>query len=149
MIGTTFDSATVDLVNDCITWAEDDIRKALSPRYDVSADAFQTSTSTPPTVQTMAKKLAVGYSYFMMGRGSKDMKARADMLIKPVMKQLDEIADFKQDLVDSSGDRISDRSDRIKAQSNTEDYTPTFGEDSPLDWMIDEDKLSDIDSSRD
>ncbi len=150
MIGVTFDTATTAIATECIDWAENEIDKFLSKRYDLSANTFQTSTSVPPMVQTLCKWLAIGYTYEASARGGKDAFTRGDRYIKRAIDNLEMLADYKLDLVDSSGDVIDDMSQTgYRILANTETYSETFNEDDPLDWKIDSDKLSDIADGRD
>lgn len=148
MYDTSFNTATTALASECITNAENKIREKLSKRYDVASAAFQTSTSTPPVVQTICKWLSVGYMYEDLSRGGKDGYSRADRYIKKAMGNLDEILNYKANIVDSSGDLITESTESIPIYSNTNDYHETFNEDSPLNWSIDPDKVEDIDNER-
>ncbi len=73
MMGTTFDTATTLLCAECITWADNEIEKHLSKRYDVSAF---TATSAPPMLNTISKWLTQGYMYQQMSRGGEDAMTR-------------------------------------------------------------------------
>lgn len=148
MVGTEFDTATTSLASRLITHAENEVNKYLSRRYDVSA--FNTSTAVPPLVTSLTETLAEGYMYQRMSRGGKEAMARANDLIKMAVNNLNDIANYKLDLVDTSGSSIVDMSQTAyRVLCNTSDYTPTFGEDNELDWEVDTDKLDDIDSARD
>lgn len=149
MVGTSFDSVTTALAQECISDAEAEIDKYLSKRYDVSA--FHTSTGVPPVVNMWAKRLAEGFMHQNMARGTQAKEAmdRAQKLIDGVLKNLDLVASYKLDLVDSSGAVISDMSNSgFRVLSNTSDYHNTFNEDDSLNWAVDQDKLDDIDSER-
>lgn len=150
MIGTEFDSATTSLCNKMITHAEGEIEKKLSKRYDV--DTFNnTSTSVPPILTSICETLVTGYMYKFMNRSpSKDQVAFYESFISQAMDNLTLYADYKADLVDSSGAVIADMSNTsYRVKSTTSDYTPTFAEDNELNWAVDQDKLDDIDSERD
>lgn len=149
MVDTTFDTATTSLANKCITNAENKIRERLSKRYDTSADSFQTSTSIPPVVTTLCEWLATGYMYENLSRGGKGAFNRADRYIKKAMDNMKDIIDYKANIVDSSGDLVSESTESIPLYSNTKDYYDTFDEDSPLNWSVDPDKLDDIETGRD
>lgn len=148
MIGTTFDTLTTALGTKLITHAENEINKYLSKRYDVSA--WTTAAATPPLVTSLCEKLSEGYMHQRMSRGGKESVDRGGILIKQALENLKMIADYKADLLDSSGSVVSDFSNTsYRVLSNTSDYTPTFGEDDELNWKVDQDKLDDIDSERD
>lgn len=145
MVGYTFDSATTSIASKCITWAENEIDKKLARRYDVSA--FK--TTTPPLITSLCETLALGYLYENVSRGSKESISRAQIMIKRVIENLDELAAGSADVVDSSGDVVADLSGANAVRCNTSDYAPTFAEDDPLKWRVDSDKLDDIKSDRD
>lgn len=146
MFDTTFDTATTALANECVGNAENKIREILANRYDVSADAFQTTTSTPPVISTICKWLSVGYMYEDLSRGSKDAYARADRYIKKAMDNLTMIQDYKADVLDSTGSALV--SAGFSLQCNTTDYHDTFDEGPETAWGPDSDKLDDISDAR-
>jgi hypothetical protein len=149
MIGTQFDTATTALASKLITHAENEINKYLSKRYDVGT-FNATSTAVPPLVTSLCETLAEGYMHKRMSRGGKEALSRANDLIDDVKSNLELIANYKEDLVDSSGDVIADMSQTAyRVLSNTTDYANTFNEDDPLGWEVDSDKLDDIESERD
>lgn len=148
MIGTTFDSITTALASKMITHAENEINKYLSKRYDLTS--FSTSTSIPPLVTSLAETLSEGYMYQRMSRGGKDSMARGKELIDQAINNLKLIADYKLDLVGSSGSPIDDMPNTAyRVLCNTKDYSTTFNEDDELEWAVDQDKLDDIESDRD
>lgn len=149
MIGTNFDSITTSLCTKLITHSENEINKYLSKRYDISS-FNDTSTSVPPIVTTICETLTEGYMHQRMSRGGKDSLARGKVFIDQAISNLNLIAEYKLDLVDSSGDRINDLSTgAFVIKSTTENYSNTFNEDSQLDWEVDSNKLDDIESERD
>jgi len=148
MIGTEFDTATTSLATECIQWAEDEIDKFLSQRYDLSSSYFQTSTSTPPVIQTICKWLSQGYMYEQMARGQESK--RGEKLIERAINNLKMIAEFKLNVFDSTGSVVPDSvSSTYRIQCNTSNYANTFNEDDELNWRVDDSKLDDIDAERD
>lgn len=148
MVGTTFDTATTSLCSKMITHAENEVNKYLSKRYDLSA--FNTSTSIPPLVTSWAESLAEGYMYMRMSRGGEKWDKRGLELIKMIQKNMQDVADYKLDLINSGGTPITDFSNSAyRVLSNTSNYSTTFGEDDELNWTVDQDKLDDIESERD
>lgn len=143
-VGTTFDTATSAVASQCITWAESEIDKMLARRYNVAAFA----SSVPPMVQSMTEQLAMGYFRQEMSRGGKESLTRGQTLIDRVMENLKMLANQELDLVDSNGALIAGRSSVAMVQSTTDAYTPTFAEDSDINWEVDPDKLDDITDSR-
>jgi hypothetical protein len=148
MVDTNFDTATTSLATDSIIDAENKIREILSKRYDVSSDEFQTSTSTPPVVQTLCKWLTAGYMYEDLSRGGNDAFNRADRYIDKAMSNLNSIADGTTNVVDSLGSELIEDTSAYQVLSNTSDYNDTFDEGDPLNWEVDPTKLSDIESSK-
>lgn len=145
MVGTEFDSITTSLCGRLITHAENEINKYLSKRYDVNA--FQ--ASVPPLVTSLCETLTEGYMFQRMARGGKESMAQGKMLISQAIENLKLIADYKADLLDSSGDVVAESaSGAYTILSTTSDYSNTFNEDNPLNWEVDTDKLDDIDSER-
>lgn len=149
MIGTKFDSVTTALADKMLTRAENEINKYLSKRYDIGA--FYTATaSIPPLLTSLTDDLAAGYMHFHNSRGGKESMERGKSLIKDVQENLKLIADYKADLINVSGDSLSDKDGSgYKIQSTTQDYSNTFNEDDQINWAIDSGKLDDIDSERD
>ena len=149
MIGINFDTATTVLANRCITWAENEVNKWLSKRYDIASPTFQTVSSIPPMVTSWTEWLSVGYMHDSNSRGSKDSFKRAKIFKDRAMSDLKLVSEYELDLMDSTGSIIIDKPDNsFQVLSNTDDYSNTFNEDDPLNWKIDSDKLSDIDSER-
>lgn len=148
MIGTSFDTVTTSLCTKLITHSENEINKYLSKRYDIGS-FNNTSTSVPPIVTSICETLTEGYMHQRMSRGGKESMQRGKELIKQALDNLELISNYKLDLVDSSGDRINDISTgAFLIKSTTENYSNTFNEDDQLDWVIDSDKLLDIESER-
>jgi len=143
----TFNTATTSMATKCITWAENEINKHMAKRYDVS-DWLATATAVPPEITSLTEVLSQGYLHDQMSRGGTESQSRADRLIERAMENIMKIHDGLADLVDDSGDLISERSSKIYVKSNTSGYHSTFDEDSPLNWKIDKDKKTDITSGR-
>jgi hypothetical protein len=141
-------TATSDLAQACIDDAEAKVREMLAKRYDVAADYFQTTTSVAPALVPITRWLAAGYAYTHFSRGGKDAFSRADHLEKKAMDNISLLLERKADLVDQSGNVISERADAYQVLSNTDGYTETFGEDDPRCWSVDPDKLDDIKDER-
>lgn len=147
-IGTTFDTLTTSMVSRCISWSEAEINKYLSKRYDVSA--FDSLANTPPMVQTWCEWLSLSYLYMNNSRGGSDAMARGEAYKKMAIENLQAVAEYKLDLVDSAGAVVPDFSNTAyQVLSTTDQYTETFAEDNELQWKVDDDKLDDIDSDRD
>lgn len=147
MVGTVFDSMTTALASACIYDAENEIKKHLCKRYDFSASPFDTTTSIPPMITTLAQTLAIGYMYENMARGGKEGYARADRYIKRAMDNIQSLLDGEAQLTDSSGDLITEIDGDWAVRATTE-YEPTFNEDDPQEWAMDPDKVDDLASSR-
>jgi hypothetical protein len=144
MVGTNFDSATTDLAGACLDDAEAEINKQLSNQFDLASSYFQTSTSVPPMIRTLTLQLSEGYMYERMARGGKEAYSRADRFIKRVNDNLKMLADGSMQLLDTAGAQITPTKTKWQVAANTSDYAPTFNEDAPRRWKIDEQKLQDI-----
>jgi len=149
MVGVTFDSATTVLADKMLTHAENEVKKYLSKRYDLSSPTFSTTTGIPPLIRSLTETLAEANVWGRMSRGSKESLARAKAIRKPAIDCLEKIAEYKLDINATSGSVIADFSNTAyQTRSNTSQYTETFGEDDPLSWVVDPDKLDDIKSDR-
>jgi hypothetical protein len=145
LVGTVFDTATTSMVSKMIDWAEDEVNKYISKRYNVSSII----SSPPPVIRSLSERLASGYTYRHMARGSKDMIDRAKEIIDPVMENLKGIAEGNIDLLNTSGSIVTEMSNSsFRVLCNTDTYYNTFDEDDPLNWKVDSDKLDDIYDSR-
>lgn len=148
MVGTVFNTATTSLATQCITDAENEIKKRLAKRYDFSAAPFLTTTTYPPMIVTLTETLAIGYMYDNMSRGGKEGMARADRYIKRVMDNLTELNEGAAQLLDTTGAPVSEIEGEWTVYA-TEAYSHTFNEDEPKDWAVSTDKLDDISDERD
>lgn len=153
MVGVTFDSATTALATSCITQAENEVRKYLSKRFDLSTGTvfdLTSTASTPPIVETLTEMYSQGLIYFYQSRGGKESISRGEKLMKMVTDNLEKIAEYELDIVGATGAIIDDKEETgFRVLTNTDGYTETFAEDDPLNWAVDTDKLSDIESDRD
>lgn len=149
MVGTVFTGQTA-LASKCITWAESEVNKYLSKRYDLTASPFNTTTSIPTMVTTWTEWLAQGYLYQQMGRGSKEARERGKDFLDRAIENLKSVAEYKLDLVNSAGSVVADMSTgAYRVQSSTVNYSNTFNEDDELSWRVSSNKEDDIDSERD
>lgn len=152
MVGVNFTAAGMTTLADkAVSQAESEVDKYLSKRYDLSGSPFNaTSTSIPPLVVQMSERLAEGYMWQWMSRGSKESLARAKVLIDGVTANLEGIQKFEMDVIAVDGSVVPDMPNTAyRVQCNTSNYTPTFAEDKETNWRVDSDKLDDISSSRD
>ena len=151
-IGYTFDTATTNVATKCITDGENHVRKKLSKRYDLTDSNFAltTTTSVPEVIISLTEQYSEGLFYMRQSRGSKESLTRGKELIAMVNECLKEIVNREVDVIDTGGSVIEDKTNNsYQVISSTDTYTNTFGEDSPLDWAVDTDKLDDIDADRD
>lgn len=148
MVGQTFDTATTYLATKCIDDAEAEINKFISGRYDVAS--FQTSTSVPPLITSLAERYAEGGLWMRQARGRKEPYAMGASIKKDVLDELDRLRTYKISLVDIDGTLVGERTDgKRQILSNTDTYVDTFAEDNPLSWSVDNNKLEDIADDRD
>lgn len=100
-------------------------------------------------VRTWTEWLSEAYFHQRNSRGSKESLTRAEAILKRVTANLEAVAAYKLHISDTSGALISDTSNTsYRVKSTTETYHDTFDEDSPLDWVIDSDKIDDIETSK-
>jgi hypothetical protein len=95
--------------------------------------------------------LAEGHMWKQMARGGagKESMARGESLIKEVMADLKMLTNYELELTDPLGSVIPDMSDTAyRVLCNTTNYTPTFDEGDELQWVIDPDKLTDIEDAK-
>jgi hypothetical protein len=149
MVGTVFDTTTIALATQCLSNAENVVSKWVCKKYDISAAVYPTITAFPPDLATLSLDLAVGFMYENMSRGSKEGYARADRYIKRTMTFLNDLVEDNCQLTDSSGIPIEQIPGDWKVQSNTDGYSHTFNEDDPKQWVVSQNKLTDIESERD
>jgi len=150
MVGVDFDTATAALGSNMIVEAQNEINKWVSKRYPISSYVTTTAYATnPPVLLSWCDRLAEGYMWIRLSRGSKESIARGKEMIKDVKECLQALANNKVDLVSSSGSAITELTNPDNVLSNTEDYAATFDEDDPLNWGVDSDKLNDISTGRD
>jgi len=150
MIGTTFDTATTALAVRQVTWAEAEVDKYLSKRYDLSA--WNTLTSVPPIVRSLTEDLSAGKTYIYNSRGGTKQREHGESLIEMALDNLKQIADGELGIADTTGAIIPEdtgSNSSTQVLCNTTDYATTFDEGDPLNWRVDDDKLSDISDSKD
>jgi len=146
LIGVKFDSNTSALIMRNIDDAEAEINKHISRRYDVST----LTSPVPPLLKKLCGQLTEGYYYCRASRGGKESIARGKDLIKMALENLKELKNYDADLLDPAGSLISDKANsKFQMTSTSSDYSNTFNEDNPLNWVVDCDKLDDIESERD
>lgn len=148
MVGTINDTATTALVTQCLSDAENEIKKRLAKRYDFSAAPFLTTTTYPPQYTILIERLAVGYTYEYMARGGKEAFNRSDKIIGRVMDNIDELVNGEAALIDTTG-AVVEESDGTWTVQATTAYPNTFNEDDPENWDVSTTKLDDISSARD
>ena len=112
----------------------------------MSSSKFTVAANVPGHITSITEKMAMGYYFKNASRGSKESIARGDALLNDAQAEVMGIAKFEIDLLDNSYAVIAQRSSAVRdAAAN---YHPTFGEDDPLLWNVDQNKLDDIESNR-
>lgn len=150
MVETMFDTATSALASAMISRAETEVNKWLSKRYDIAAFI----AAPPPMVRDLTLDLAEGYMRIRMVRGansSKEIDAYKKTLIDPVLENLQAIAAWQANIVDTAGSLVPDGENNTTYQilNGAEGFTPTFAEDDETHWETDPDKLEAIEAERD
>lgn len=153
MVGVNFSATNMTtLGSKAIEQAENEVNKYLSKRYDLASSTFNTASSIPPLVRSLAEKLAEANMWAFLSRGGagKESVARAASLRKDALDNLLLIQTYKADLLNTTGSLIDDFSNTSqRVLCNTSNYSSTFDEDDELNWAVDSDKLSDIADNRD
>lgn len=132
-----------------VTRADNVINSYLVERYDISG--FDVADAVPPILRTYSEDIA---SYFTMRSLYSGDGQNENEYIQEYYKALAELEKIKEgetNLYDTAGSQIPTKSSATvdMISSNTEDYTPTFGEDSSLSWETDQDKLNTLSDERD
>ncbi len=140
-----FDTATTALCSTCITWAEGYVRTKLSRRYNMSTSPFDSYANVPTSLTSITEQMAMGFYFKNSSRGSKESISRGDALIKEARAQIDDIADFKTDLLSNTYTVITGLA---QVYASTSAYHTTFNEDDPINWNVDQNKLNDIADER-
>jgi hypothetical protein len=150
MVGVNFSATDMPtLASKAVTQAECEVDKYLSKRYDLTSATFQTSTSIPPIVTQMSERLAEAYLWQWLSRGSKDSLKRAQAIIEDVKTNLEAIREYEMDVIGVTGAVVDDMSNSAyRVQCNTTNYVPTFDESKETGWVVDPEKLDDIDNSK-
>jgi phage gp36-like protein len=136
-------------VTNHISRADTIINSHIVERYDISG--FDTAGSVPPVLKTYSEDIA---SYYVLrslyGGDGQNLNEYIQEYYK-AMEDLVKIKEGEMSLFDSSGSQIPSKlsSTVDMISSNTESYTPTFGEDDPLSWATDNDKLTTLQDDRD
>jgi phage gp36-like protein len=121
--------------------AEGRVDAYLSKRYALPL------ASIPVMIETISTNIAV-YDFLSKRVFAGQIAAESFWVaaFKESMKDLENIANGKVELVTSSGESIG--TNRFLFWSSNENYLPTFTEDDVLNQKIDEDKLDDIAQDR-
>lgn len=140
-------SSTVAIISSHITRADSLIDGKCARRYSVPfAD---TSTSTPPLIQTLSQDLSAYYTYRSKFTGDNANKFEyLDTLMQIALETLNQIQEGKMDVVSTSGGVVSEVSSSSKIYSSTEGYTPAFDVDDEFNWSFDSGRLDAIRSAR-
>lgn len=138
-------SSTVSIITSHIGRADSIIDGMLAKRYSVPF------SSAPPLVKTISEDIGSAFAYrsFFTQDNYNKSEYFAE-LITEAKDLLREIAKGDIDLVDSSGNVISEREDSNVSvcESTTQNFTPTFLEDTSTSWEVSQDKLDLIGDER-
>lgn len=140
-------SSTVALISSHITRADSIIDGKCARRYDVPFS--DTSTSTPPLIQTLSQDLSAYYTYRSKFTGDGANKFEyLDTLMQIALETLNQIQESKMDVVGVAGAVVSEISSSSKIYSSTENYTPAFDVDDEFNWKIDPNRINAIRGAR-
>ena len=140
-------TSTVAIIEGHISRADNIINGKIAGLYAITTFA----TSVPPLLKTISEDITSYFSYRSFFSGDNQNENEWTDKFKDSMDLLDMVRKGDMVLVDSAGNVVDIRSSTGSGQeceSTTEDYTPTFGEDSTLDWDVDSDKLDDLAGDR-
>lgn len=126
-----------------IDFAESQVDGYISKRY-----ALPLNTPAPKLVETLSTEISV---YELLSKRIFVGEVAADSMwvksYKEAMEMLKDIAKGRISLTDSAGAQLSEGN--VEIWSSTEDYLPTFTEDTQLHQYQDADKIDDIRQERD
>lgn len=137
------DSNTTDIVNHHINDVAGKIDSYVSQRYNVSG--WTSASSTPQVIRGISDALTskrAMLSFFSQDGQNKNKWASA--LAKEAKEDLEKI--LKGELVVTVGGTEEPTESEVK--SSTENFTPVFEMDNPLDQQVDPERLDSIDSER-
>lgn len=140
-------SVTAAVITPHITRADNVINGKISGRYDVKNFA----TSVPPLLQTISEDIASYFSFRSFFSNDNQNFSEWTDKFKDAIDLLNEIRDGEIDLVDSSGNVISEleaTSSNGMVDSNTMDTQSFFDIDEPTEWKFDDDALSSVEDKR-
>ena len=130
-------SATVSRISSNIVRAESLVNSKVASRYDVSGFS---AGSAPPILKSITEDITSFYTLRSVYTGDNQNVSEWVENFAEAEKLLDEIRDGKRDVLDASGNILGSSSTTLLVESNTEDYTPTFDEQNPVNWSVDENK---------
>ena len=139
-------STTIAVIEQHIARADNVINGKIALRYNVSSF----STLVPPLLKTISEDITSYYSYrSFFSSDNQNFNEWTDKY-KQAMELLEDLREGDMDLVDSSGDIITEVTTSAvdKIESTTQDYQPFFDEDEVTDWNVDSDKLDNIRDDR-
>lgn len=140
-------TATAALIGSHITRADNIINGKIARRYDVGGFV----SSAPPLLQTVSEDIASYFSYRSLYSSDNQNFNEWTDKFKDAMTILDEILNGDLDLVDSSGNLISERESTTtngEVDSNTIDTQSFFDVDEPTEWAFDSDMLDTVAGNR-
>lgn len=141
-------TATTAVIDQHIVRADNIINGKIVKRYEVK----NFSTAVPPLLKNLSEDITCYYTFRSLW--SQDNQNKNDWVDKfqDAIAVLDEIRDGKIDLVDSSGNLITEKSEdestAALVDSNTKSQNPFFNIDSELDWSFDSDAVESVRDER-
>ena len=138
-------TATAALIAKSISRADSLIDSSCARRYSVP---FGT---TPPLIGSISEDLTCYFTYrSLYTQDNSNRTEYFEELRDNCLKWLDEIVERKRDLVDSSGNVISEKTvaNTTFIDSSHYDYQPFFDIDEPTDWKFADDLKSSVDGNR-
>ena len=133
---------TVAVISEHLDRADSVINSMLARRYTVPF------SPVPPAIRTAAEDMTIFFSLRSLYGGDNINTQNYEDLYNDHKEFLKELKEGTMDLVDTAGSVLTELGADNKIASNTEDYTPTFGEDTATAWKVDSEKLDAIADDR-
>lgn len=150
-IGSRTNIVSADMHNNFLVPAESiiDSRLARSYTLPITTECQCGDTCNVPILQTLATDLSL---YRLLTQRVFTQEKKNESVwpdkFKAAMDLLDDIAEGKMELVDSTGGIVNERTDLSSVETSSENYEPTMTEDDSMFQKDDPDKISDIRSER-
>ena len=118
-------------------------------RYDITQFGTAPTDAVPPIIRTVAMDITA----FRVLRASYPRDTGTDNewvdRFEDAKEVLKGISKGEIRVANTAGTMFAERKLSTKLQSSTQDYAPVFMQDDPLNWRVDEDRITNINELRD